>query len=391
MNFILDSGVGNTILFNINHNDSIPLFNTRKIRLQGLGKEDAVEAVLSEKNIFKLNNIIGKNQRLYVIFDDSFDLSSKVGLTIHGIIGFDILKDFVVIVNYGSKKLTFISKENYKPKKCNKCETFPLEFNKLKAYIDVGVILENNPKKVIPVKLLIDSGGSDSMWLFEGSLPEIVAPKKYFNDFLGEGLSGSVHGKRSIIEALIMGKFKFKKPTVSFPDSVSVTHARKFEERNGSIGAEVLKRFTVIFNYPNSEITFKKGSKFNAPFRYNMSGIELVHNGKVLVREQDYSRIGLTDKLNSSENNTVSLEYRFKYAFKPSYKIQNITEGSPAHIAGLQKGDIIIKINGKYTYGMKLEDIVGYFFKKENTKINLLIERNNQDYSFSFRLKNALK
>lgn len=390
LNFILDSGVGKTILFNINHNDSIPLFNTHKIKLQGLGEDDAVEAVLSENNVFKLNNIVGENQSLYVIFDDSFDLSSKMGLTIHGIIGYDILKDFVVTVNYNLKSLTFIATESYKPKNCRKCELLPIEFNSYKPYINVGVKLEANPNKTIPVKLLIDSGGSDAMWLFENSAPEIVAPTKYFEDFLGEGLSGAVHGKRAIIEALVIGKFEFKKPTVSFPDSLSVAHALKFEERNGSIGASVLKRFVVTFNYPNNEILFKKGNGFNDAFRYNMSGIELVHNGKILVKENAGNSIKFGEKTQSDNKIITLIDYSYKYTFKPSYKIYKITEGSPAHKAGLKKDDILVKINGKYTYGMKFDEVVDYFYQKEGMKINLVIERNHQDYNFSFKLENAI-
>ena len=47
------------------------------MKLQGLGSEDAIDAVLSNNNIFKLNNITGINQSLFVIFDENFDLSSK--------------------------------------------------------------------------------------------------------------------------------------------------------------------------------------------------------------------------------------------------------------------------------------------------------------------------
>lgn len=390
LNFILDSGVGTTILFNIHQNDSLQLNNTKKIRLQGLGKDDAVEAILSKNNNFSLGAIFGENQSLYVIFDDSFDLSSKVGMTIHGIIGYNILKDFVVTINYSSKKLTFYNPLTYKTKSCSKCETFPLEFNKFKPFINAGVKLEAKPSKIIPVKLLIDSGGSDAMWLFEHSKPELIAPSNYFIDFLGEGLSGAVHGKRSIIEGLIIGQFEFKKPTVSFPDSLSVSHARKFEERNGSIGASILKRFTITFNYPKKEITFKKGANFNNAFRYNMSGIDLVHNGKILVKEQDKTSFALTGQHNSSGNDHLVVDYNYKYTFKPSYRIHKVTANSPAHLAGLMKNDIIIKINGKYTFGMKLEEIVSYFYKKENTKIFMVIERGGQNYLFNFRLKNVL-
>ena len=113
LNFILDSGVGTTILFNINNKDSLQLNNVEKIKLRGLGEDDAIDAILSKGNIFGFNNIRSSSQNLYVVFDDSFDLSSKLGITIHGIIGYRILKDFVVKINYATKKITFYSTETY--------------------------------------------------------------------------------------------------------------------------------------------------------------------------------------------------------------------------------------------------------------------------------------
>ena len=247
LNFILDSGVGTTILFNINTKDSLQLKNVQKIKLRGLGSEDAIDAILSKGNIFSFGNILSRSQNLYVVFDDSFDLSSKLGITIHGIIGYKLLKEFVVKINYGLKKATFYNSETYQYKKCKKCETFNLEFHKLKPYINVGVKLSTFSNKITPVKLLIDSGGSDAMWLFKNSHPDIIEPKKFFRDYLGEGLSGVIYGERAFIDRLVLGKFELNKPTVSYPDSVSIAHALNFKGRNGSIGANILKRFVVIF------------------------------------------------------------------------------------------------------------------------------------------------
>jgi len=173
-----------------------------------------------------------------------------------------------------------------------------------------------------------------------------------------------------------------------FPDSLSISHALKFKERNGSIGANILKRFTVTFDYKGSKITLKKGSSFKDPFRYNMSGIELVYNGKLLFIEKDFSKVPLSSNQGNSLQNRIILDYN--YTFKPTYKIFKIRKGSPAYHAGLIQNDIVIKINGQYTYNLKLEDIVEKFYQKENKKISLVIERNGQDYEYHFRLKNLL-
>lgn len=392
LNFILDSGVGSTILFNLNTNDSISLNNLKKRKLQGLGSEDAVDAILSSNNTFKLKNIKGNNQGLYVVYDDSFDLSSKLGITIHGIIGYEILKDFIVKISYGAQKITFFDREFYDEKVCNKCEVFDLEFYGNKPYINAEVQLASN-KVPTPVKLLIDSGGSDAMWLFEGSHPDLVSPEKYFIDFLGEGLSGTIYGKRTFIESLNLGRFKLKRPSVSYPDSSAIMKARKFKTRNGSLGASILKRFVVTIDYANKTIKLKKGNDFNDPFRYNMSGIELVHNGKILVkeREKNMTTFGLSNANASEQRNTVVLDYRYKYTFKSTYKIFKLREGSPAQKAGLKVDDVIIKINGKYTFDIPFEEIVEKFYKKEGTKITVLVERMGQNYSYSFKLENILK
>ena len=107
LSFILDSGVAKTILFNITENDSIGLYSVEKVRLQGLGKGKPVEALLSKDNIVSVKNIKNLNQEIYISLQNQFDLSSKMGVTIHGIIGYDLLKNFVVKINYTSSKLTF--------------------------------------------------------------------------------------------------------------------------------------------------------------------------------------------------------------------------------------------------------------------------------------------
>ena len=128
--------------------------------------------------------------------------------------------------------------------------------NQNKPYIDASVEINSN---IIPVKLLIDSGGSDALWLFEDeNIGMAPVGDKYFEDYLGKGLSGSVYGKRSKVTSFSLNSFILEEVNVAFPDSISISFARKFKERSGSISGELLKRFNIIMDYPNGKVTFKK-------------------------------------------------------------------------------------------------------------------------------------
>ena len=233
-------------------------------------------AILSKNNKMKVKGLIAYNESIYVILKDFFDLSSKMGTTIHGIIGYNLLRNFVVKINYRSKKIDFYNPHTHTYKECRKCEILPIQFYRKKPFINVQLQLDTLGTKLTPVKMLVDSGGSDAIWLFENSKSEIKTPKRFFNDILGEGLSGSILGRRSRIPKLKIGRFEIKKPTVSFLDSLSTLNARKFKSRNGSLGGNILKRFTVWLDYSKKQIMFKKNDSFKADFNYNMSGLDIL-------------------------------------------------------------------------------------------------------------------
>jgi hypothetical protein len=386
LSFILDTGVNKTIIFNLSKNDSIAILNPKKILLKGLGGGAAVDAVLSENNRTRIKDLFNANASIYVILKDVFDFSSKMGTTIHGIIGYNLLKNFVIKINYSAEEIMFYNPEKFRFKKCRKCEVLPLQFHRKKPYVNVQVQLDIVDNTFTDVKMLLDSGGSDALWLFENSKKEIKTPKKFFNDILGEGLSGIIYGNRSRIPRLKIGGFEIKNPTVSFLDTLSTKLARRFQQRNGSLGGGVLKRFTVWLDYPNKKIMFKKNKFFKAPFNYNMSGLDIIYNGKQLVREeaQDISNYKL------SEKNSVTFFTNFSYKFKPSYKIKTVVKNSNADKAGLKAGDLIIRINRKPAYYYNLKDIVNEFSEKVNKKIQLKIKRDGIERTFKFRLEKRI-
>lgn len=285
LTFLLDSGVRKPILFNfLNSTDSLAINDPEIIYLRGLGEGEPIEAIRSRNNIVKIGDAINIDQNLFAIFNERFNFAPRLGIPVHGIIGFDLFKDFIVEINYSAKYIRLNDPDKYEYKECKNCETLDLEFYNSKPYFNVDIKIKD---KQVPVKLLIDSGGSDALWLFESSEDGIVLDKKYFVDFLGHGLSGSVYGKRSKVDKVMINSFVLENVNVAFPDSLAIAYAKRFEERNGSFSAGLLKRFNLIVDYTNSKITIKKNKYFNEPFNYNKSGIELEQSGIRVVKEKN--------------------------------------------------------------------------------------------------------
>ena len=388
LSFLLDTGISKPIIFNFfNLTEDLQINQTERIYLRGLGGGDPVEALKSKGNIFRIGKAININQDLYAIFDPSLNFAPLLGVPIHGIIGYDLFKDFVVEVNYTNKYIRLHDPESYKLKKCKKCNSLPLEFHNNKPYLNASVSIAGNKTKV---KLLIDSGSSDALWLFDDE--DITIPDKYFEDFLGRGLSGSVYGKRSKLDKFSIAGFELKKINVAFPDSMSVSYAKKIKDRNGSLGGEILKRFNIILDYPNSKITLKKNRFFSSPFYYNKSGITLEHNG-VRVIKQINKGSGITRFNSESETTgsvTVFVAYTYKYSLAPAFTIVELRENSPAKNTGLILGDVILAVNNKEVHLYSLQDIIQMFYGEEGKRISLLIDRNGIQLRFNFRLEKLL-
>ncbi len=386
LSFLLDTGVSKPIIFNsLQGIDTLRVNDTEKIFLRGLGDGKPIEAIKSRKNVFKIGGAINVNQTLYVIFDTSMDFAPRLGVPIHGIIGYDLFKDFVVEINYSSKYIKLYDTEKYQEKLCKNCEKMDLEFYNSKPYLTAE--LDVNDKRT-QIKLLIDSGGSDALWLFEDEEKQI-GPKDdhYFEDFLGNGLSGSIYGKRSKIRRLHLKSFIFEDVNVAYPDSASIHYAKKFVDRNGSISAELLKRFNLIFDYGKGSLVLRKNGNFKNPFSYNKSGIAIEYGDVRLVKERERDKY---EENNTAEPIAIIVVTTFKYSFKPAFTIVQLRKNSPAHRVGLQLGDVILSINNHQSYEFTLQEMLQHFYGKNGKKIKVRIDRDGKILNFEFRLEPLL-
>jgi hypothetical protein len=388
LNFLLDSGVEETILFSMEEQQEVSFNNVVKIKLRGLGSEEEIEGLKSTKNILETHGLKSNDHMVFIILDQSFNLSSHIGIPVNGIIGHKFFRNNFVEVNYQKRKIiVHATNPKFEEKLNKKFKMVPITVEKSKPYIMTTATVNNQE---VPAKLLIDIGNSDAFWIFEND--KIKLPNKNFPDFLGKGFSGDIEGHRAKIDKFSIDEFDFKKPIVSFPDSASIRNVKMVPGRIGSVGGEVLKRFTLVLDYKEKKIYLKKNSKYGEPFTYNKSGITVQHNGLQWVQETvhlETVRVASSmDELQEKDKNDNNFKYKF--ALKPVYEIVNVRKNSAAEKCGLRKGDVIVSINKTQPYKYSLQQINNLLKSEDDIWINIEVERNSLVLKFRFKLEDEL-
>lgn len=356
LTFILDSGVGYTMLTGLHGNQSISLKYARQIKLHGLGEGEPIDALHSTLNQINLpGGVTGQNQDIIIPVNDIFQISQSLGVNVNGILGYDVFSSFIVDIDYEKRVLTLHNPYTFRPKKTKKSATLPIEILNRKPYTTFEVQDINGNQ--FPVRLIVDSGASHAVSLYPQTNEQIQVPPASIRAFLGMGLSGDIYGSVGRLSGLQVGNFRMDAPICTYPDEDAVRAALDVQNRNGSLGADVLKRYRVIFDYFSQELIFYPNKNFQEPFRYNMAGIEIASPMPGL----------------------------------PVYQIAKVRENSPAVEAGLQKGDQIVGINGMSIAQYSLNQIIELFQSKPGRLIKISVIRNNQDrLEAKFRLQDPI-
>lgn len=354
MYFILDSGVRTPIIVELFADDSVIIKTQQTRKIQGLGDGSPIEVLYSTNNDFSILGIIHSNLNAFVLQDNIFGLSSKMGTKINGLIGYDIFSSFIVEIDYIHERLTLHNPDKYKHKERKRAAEIPFVIQNKKSYFKTKITQEDG--SIIIVKLLIDTGSSMALWLSLNSNKDLKLPSKCTNEFLGRGLNGDIYGKQGRIKSLFMGKYELVNPTVAYPDSNSVMNAVQQDGRNGSLGAEVLRRFRVIINYHNKTLTLLPNQNFRDKFEYNLSGMEII----------------------------------VPYLDLPVFVISKIKEGSPADIAGLKIGDQILFISHKKNTELKFSEINAILQSKPGRSIKIIVQREDQKIKTKLVLRKDL-
>jgi C-terminal processing protease CtpA/Prc len=99
-----------------------------------------------------------------------------------------------------------------------------------------------------------------------------------------EGMVGKLQMRLTIIKEVRIGPYKFRKvPTYIYKDDYNVT---SYPFTGGLLGNDLLRRFNMIFNYPNHEIHLTPNRHFNEDFDYAYTGLGIYYTlGKIVVED----------------------------------------------------------------------------------------------------------
>lgn len=349
--FILDTGLNIAVLTELSMGDSLALNYTKQVKLGGLGQGKSIDALHSYGNTFRISGVQGNFQHIYIILQNVFNLSSMLGTRVHGLIGYNLFKDFIVEINYEKKNITLHRPETYKMRYRRHSITLPIILDNTKPYIYTTIVQENGAR--IRVKLLLDTGASHALWLDINSDPELKKPEFVKSSYLGTGLNGEINGEIGRINSLEINDFIFKEPIAVYPDSSSAAAAFGMDGRNGSLGSEILRRFNLVIDYPHNQITLTPNKFLKDPFKVNRTGIEI-----------------------------IAPIPGFSY-----FTISSLRKDSPGKMAGLKPGDILVSVNNKSINFLSLEDVYSIFEGKPGKKIKMVVKRNDLRFVTYFYLE----
>lgn len=352
LRFILDTGVQTTILTERTFSDLLNIQYHRKLTLYGADGDKGVDAYVAGDVTLELPGTIGKGQVMLVLEEDYLQLKNYLGENVHGILGYEIFRRFVVKIDYDSNILTLYEPSSFRPPKGY--TSVPITVEETKPYMMATVTLEN--KSTTSSKLMIDTGASHSLLLDANSHPSYELPQKRVRCNLGRGLGGDINGYLGRIEEIAFDDFAFERVISSFPDTSRLGASFRSTGRQGTLGAGILKRFTVIIDYSDNKLFFKKNKYYRDDFEYNMSGLEMIAVG---------------DGLNT-------------------FVVDDVRADSPAHKAGIMVGDTIRKLNGMNANNLDLNDLHNIFRSKEGKKMRIKIQRDGAVLRKVFRLERLI-
>ncbi len=301
------------------------------LKLAGVGG-GAVDGVFLEEVTFTLPGL--KFSTKAVGAAPLADWGRYSGLRVDGVIGYNFFSRYVVEIDYGASVMRVGEPGGYSYSGAG--EAVPLMLAGTDPLIEAKVLVPG----LAPVggKFVIDTGSEGALHLNE-RFTKTNNLLSAVRGAIAGNVTGAAGGLRVLtgrVQALRVGPFEIKAPTADFSTGDTGDYA-------GLIGGEILRRFTVILDYPHRRMILEANSHLAEPFEEDMSGASLLAEG---------------------------VDFR-------TFTVSGVAEGTPAAEAGLREGDVLSAIDGIPAAQFTLSQIE-QMFRREGADYLLSVKRDGR-------------
>ncbi len=336
LHFILDTGSSGISL----DSATVAYFNLKPVAsdrtIRGIAGIKKVGFLYNRK--LRFPNLTVDSLNFHV--NDYSVLTSVYGEQIDGIIGYSLLSRYIIKIDYDSLKLDICSRGTIRYPRGGYLlkpviSTLPVQFARIKDETQYNV------------RFLHDIGAGVCLMLSQDFVDDssLIQKKRKLWPKDGEGIGGKISMSLTVVKELKLGPYRFRNiPTYIFEDTYNVT---SYPYLGGLIGNDILRRFNVIFNYTKRDIHLLPNSHFRDPFDYSYSGIEL-------------------------------------YFIEGHIEMGAVAKGSPAELAGIKQGDIVVAVNNDFS-----QDFNKYktAMLAPNSKVKLILRRDGELIQLEMKVK----
>ena len=245
LRFVLDSGSTRTLI-DKTVAASFGLKEGKAGSLQGAGRGPIPIHALQNLDL-QMPGLETKHYDCFTI--DLTPVSKSVGTQEDGILGYSFFARFVVTTDFETKHMTVELPNAFKPPP--NFEELPLEIRGRWAFVKGELAFSDSV--TVQDSFFIDSGSSDAV-----DHPIVKKLKTQTAATSGVGLGTPVEGALALATFFRIGSFTLKGPIVACCGATDAT--------NRMIGTEILRRFTVVFDYPSSRLFLKPNRAFGQSF-----------------------------------------------------------------------------------------------------------------------------
>jgi predicted aspartyl protease len=335
LNVILDSGASASIV-SPQVAEAAGLTSARSAEAAGIGKGSSQTLRLIDSCEFKWG---ASKKQLSLTHQGAAILpidyiSAQVGKRVDAIFGSNVFVSFSITVDYEHETATFFPPgAELHPSGT----PIPIQVSGKVPFVTATVEGENG--KTVSGLFLVDSGTAGQLILnrkFLEAHPGLLATGSFVDAPAVSAVGGEIRFKIVRVPRIGVGPHLFSGVVAAVPESSS--GVLENAAIAGFIGAGLLSRFTVTWDYANQRMYLLPNDSLERPFETDASGAHLT------AKAPDYRTIS----------------------------IDSVLPGSPAAKAGLTPGDEIRSVNG--VTGLPLWKVVEAF-RKAGTAVELAVER----------------